>query len=262
MADIRRITVLPSGGRFWVLAQVQGAADLLSAAFEHIIAAYQPGDKIILLGSQIGCGGRSAEVIYQLTQTKAAMADPDSLVWLRGVQEELFDRFYTLHMAPDPQGVLSWMFEAHGFDQLLEQFSCDPRQALGACLGGAGDMAQFAASVREQVWALSGAKTYFERCARAVSTQTGQLLFVHGGLDPARPLSLQTDAFWWGHPDFFRMKEPYMGYARVISGVVPDQGHRVHGPGRFCFDGGAGRGGQLQLICVDPQGKILQEMAF
>ena len=262
MDDRRRIAVLPGEGRFWVLAQTQGAAEPLAAALAHTAQAYEPGDHMILLGSQIGCGGGSPQVMEQLAQAKQALTGRSEILWLRGIQEELLDRFFTLHLAPDPAGVLTWMFKTHRFDSLLEQFSCLPDDAISACHQGAANLARFAARVRNQIWALGGARAYFDACVRAVATRTGQILFVHGGLDPARPLSLQTDAFWWGHPDFFRMKQPYMGYACVVSALVPDQAVRLNGPGRFCFDGGAGRGGHLQLLCLDPQGRILDEATF
>lgn len=262
MSEARRIRVLPGDGRFWVLAQVQGAAEPLAQALGYIAEAFEPRDKIILLGSQIGCGGGSLKVMEQLSQARLDLAGRGEIIWLRGIQEELLKRFYTLHMAPDPAGVLTWMIEAHQFDRLLSQFSCDVEEVMAIGQKGAAALARYTASVRDRVLGPSGAGAYFENCERAVATQTGQLLFVHGGLDPARPLSLQTDAFWWGHPDFFRMKEPYMGYARVISALVPDQAKRLEGPGRLCFDGGAGRGGELQVICLDPQGHILAEAAF
>src|SRR3546814_16714501 len=44
---------------------------------------------------------------------------------------------------------------------------------------------------------------------RAAFTEGGELLFVHAGIDPHRPLTEQTDTFWWGSGYFGGMVDPY-----------------------------------------------------
>ena len=49
-------------------------------------------------------------------------------------------------------------------------------------------------------------------------TGDGRLLFVHAGIDPARSLNEQGDAFWWGASDILELTAPFDGFRRVIRG--------------------------------------------
>src|SRR5258708_37621348 len=46
---------------------------------------------------------------------------------------------------------------------------------------------------------------------RAAYTDDNSLLFVAAGLDPERPLSEQSDSFWWGGASFARLDHAYGG---------------------------------------------------
>lgn len=263
----RRIAILEEGTRFWVIPQINGAEGPLVQALDLFRAYYAPGDHFVFLGSQIGQAGASAAVIDHLFDFQAWVAGQQApeaaprVTWLRGIQEELMDRFYTLHFAPDPMSVLEWMASSHNFDRTLADFGCDLHAVEAAATMGAAALARHTAEVRQGIRASTNQKAYFDQCMRAAMSRHGQLLFVHGGLDPARPLAMQTDAFWWGHPDFFRMVGPYQGFSRVFSTLNPAQNTRdnprLEAVGRLVLDGGCGRGGPLNIACFDPRGREL-----
>ena len=272
-----RIAILGGGHRFWVLAPVRGASGPLLKALDLIQTYFQPGDHVVCLGNQIGPAGQSKEVMKALVNFQAWVADQKTdgqVLWLRGAQEALLDQFYTLHFAPDVSAVLTWMMETHGFDQLMAQFGVSMEHIEGAMGQGAAALARLTSTVREEIRSVPAHAAYLDGCTRAAVSDTGQLLFVHAGVDPARTLSLQTDAFWWGHPDFFRMTTPYQSFSLTLSGLVP---HRVEnddrtldmrdpktlaGPGRLAIDGGCGLGGVLLAFCFDPRGKELFRYEF
>jgi serine/threonine protein phosphatase 1 len=83
-----------------------------------------------------------------------------------------------------------------------------------------------------------------------------RLLFVHAGVDPSRPLTAQSDAFWWGGHDLSKLTAPYEGYGLIVRGY--DNRH-----GRVCMDeyvatldGGCGFGGPLAVACFAPDGSV------
>jgi len=92
---------------------------------------------------------------------------------------------------------------------------------------------------------------------RAAYTDDGALLFVHAGVDPARPLSAQSDSLWWATTAFSRIDRPIDGFRRVIRGFDPE--HRGVTVGEFTVsvDAGCGFGGPLIAVCLDPSGDIV-----
>ena len=269
-----RIARLNEGFRFWAISPAHGRIEPLEQALDLLSDYYQPGDHIILLGSQIGQGGQSLRVMDTLNSFKHWLGDEvagsiekglvnsSQVVWLRGIQEVLIDKFYTLHMAPSPADVLDWMVDTYQFDKLLDQLGCEINEAHEAIAAGAAPLAHFTNAFHHELHANVSNASYFSSCRRAALSKQGHLLFVHGGLDPARTLSMQTDAFWFGHPDYFRLSKPYQNFTQVISGLVPSGSTEVIGPGRFAFDGGCGRGGYLSLRCFSSKGTPLFEYEF
>jgi serine/threonine protein phosphatase 1 len=87
------------------------------------------------------------------------------------------------------------------------------------------------------------------------------LLFVHAGLDPARPLAAQRDQFWWSFKGFNQMTAPYLPFRSVIRGHDPErQGVHV-GPAVISLDGGCGHGGQLVCAQLSNIGEVLEILA-
>jgi hypothetical protein len=80
------------------------------------------------------------------------------------------------------------------------------------------------------------------------------LLFVAEGLDPERPLSEQSDSFWWGGTGFARLDRPYGSFARVVRGHDRSRGGPAKGPFSATIDAGCGFGGPLMAVCFLPSG--------
>ena len=263
----RRIALLQGGNRYWALAQSRGSAGPVQEALEFCRTHWQPGDQLVFLGSQIGLAGQSMQTMALIASLARELDGNDlgddlsapnrQVLWLRGIQEELFLRLPTLHQAKDPVAVLDWMVAEQGFDQLLMQLGGEITAVRRAAAAGAAALAQETNRIRTAVEAHEDVAFYLAGCCRAAVTAEEQLLFVHGGVDPARSLSLQTDAFWWGHPDYFRMRSPYQGFSQVVSTLLPPGKTRLEGPGRLAFDGGCGLGGRLNLLCFDRFGQEL-----
>jgi serine/threonine protein phosphatase 1 len=86
----------------------------------------------------------------------------------------------------------------------------------------------------------------------------GGPLFVHAGLDPARPLAAQGDAFWWDVSGFERIQSPYENFGRVVRGFDPLKRAPNHSEYAVTLDAGCGFGGPLRAAQLSPEGALLQ----
>jgi serine/threonine protein phosphatase 1 len=90
---------------------------------------------------------------------------------------------------------------------------------------------------------------------------TDELLFVHAGIDPARPLSAQSDSFWWGSSGFASIVEPYGNYRRVVRGFDRKHEGFLETAHTVSLDAGCGFGGELAAACFAVDGTILHQIS-
>ena len=121
---------------------------------------------------------------------------------------------------------------------------------------GAVSMTRWTSALRS---AMQGHPGHFQLMAalrRAAYTDDHRLLFVAAGIDPERPLSEQSDSFWWGADGFGRLDQAYGGFARVVRGYDPSHGGPENGPFSTTIDAGCGFGGPLVAACFLPGGDV------
>ena len=115
---------LRGGARIWAIPAVHGEADRLKALHRHISARFQTGDQVAYLGNYSGHGRAVRETIDELlTFRRSVLARPGSdctdIVFLRGAQEEMWQKLLQLQFAPNPIEVLHWMI-AQGIEPTIE----------------------------------------------------------------------------------------------------------------------------------------------
>jgi hypothetical protein len=242
---------------------VNGEAGRLAALHDLLSRRYRDGDRLIYLGNYVGRGAAVAETIAELLSfRRAVMARRGGfaceVVFLRGSQEEMWQKLLQLQFATNPGEVLRWML-AQGMGTTLAAYGADPEQGLRACREGALGLTRWTGSLRAAVNAAPGHTQLMSALRRAAFTDAppGALLFVHAGIAPDRPLDAQKDAFWWGGAGFLEMTQPYPGYARVIRGYDRQQGGLVETPFAVSLDAGCGAGGKLLAACFAASGEIL-----
>ena len=112
--------------------------------------------------------------------------------------------------------------------------------------------------MRDAMNAMPGHTTLFSKLRHAAMTQDGRLLFVHAGIDPARTLQEQGDAFWWSAGDILGLTTPFERFSRVIRGFDRDRRGLVQSDFAISLDAGAGRGGPLLAAAFAPSGEVLE----
>lgn len=250
--------------RLWAVAAVHGDVVRLCALHDHILTAFRPGDRLVYLGNFLGRGGAIAETVEELMRFRRVLLSlpgmiTDDIVFLRGQQEEMWQKLLQLQFAPNPQDVLRWML-SQGVEPTLRAYGATAQEGLVAARTGAVHLTRWTNRLRETMRRSPGHNSLFAALKRAAMAYgadgQGGVLAVSAGLDPARPLGAQGDSFWWGHAAFAAMAEPFDPFDLVVRGYDPDDGG-IHLDGvAITLDGGCGRGGHLVAARIDPDAGI------
>jgi serine/threonine protein phosphatase 1 len=247
--------------RIWAVAAIHGEAERLL----HLHAALAPrlakGDRLVYLGGYLGHGPAIAATIDELVRFRRLflarrLAFLGDIAFLRGSQEEMWQKLLQLQFAPNPREVLQWMLD-HGVGATLAAYGGEARQGLAAARDGALALTRWTASLRAGVDAHPGHRQLLTGVKRCALTEDGALLFVHAGVDPGKPLDLQRDALWWGGVNILELEAPYGDFRRVIRGYDRRHGGLVESRYAVSLDAGSGFGGPLLAACFAPDGAIL-----
>jgi serine/threonine protein phosphatase 1 len=251
---------LRAAGRVWAIAVIHGEARRLARLHDSISERFHGGDRVVYLGNYLGRGGAVLATVDELLDfRRRVLGRPGGgacdVVFLRGAQEEMWQKLLQLQLAPNPSELLQWMVRA-GMETTIRAYGGDLRQGFAACRDGARTITRWTSALRGAMNATPGHTALFASLRHAAFTQDRGLLFVHTALEPSRPLSEQRDAFWWGREDILELKEPFAGFRRIVRGVDRDRRGVVEREFAVSLDGGAGRGGRLIAACFSVDGAV------
>jgi serine/threonine protein phosphatase 1 len=249
--------------RIWAVASVHGEAERLQRLHDQIAERIADGDRIVYLGNYIGRGSAIAATIDELLDfRRRVLARPYGfacdIAYLRGAQEEMWQKLLQLQFAPNPGEVLAWMVR-EGVDATIAAYGGELRQGFAAARDGPRTMTRWTSGLRNAMNASPGHTKLFAGLRHAALTDDDRLLFVHAGLDPSRPLAAQGDAFWWSErEDILDLAAPFAGFRRVIRGFDRRRRGLVEREFVLSLDAGPGRGGPLLAAAIAPDGAVQQ----
>jgi serine/threonine protein phosphatase 1 len=250
--------------RVWAIAAIHGEAERLAAIHDALGARFSPDDRVVYLGNYLGHGSAIAATLDELLRfRRAIIAQPrmfaSDVVYLRGSQEEMWQKLLQLHFAVNPREVLDWML-AQGVGATLRAYGVDPARGQTAMRDGAMAIGRWTATVRQAMAGHPGHRELMGILRRAAVTDDNGLLFVHAGLDPRRLLAEQGDTLWWGHAAWAKLKTPYGDHRCVVRGYAGTAPAADPGPHALTIDGGCGAGGPLVAVCLAPDGTLLERL--
>lgn len=263
-ATNERFVTIRHGGRIWAVGAIHGEASKLTKLHTALEERFQPGDRIVYLGNYLGCGDEVAATLDELVAFRGALlAVPHMSVcdvaYLRGSQEEMWQKIFSLHLSVEPVSVLRWMLD-RGVRQTLEAYGWDAAEAQGRVGNGAQEIARWTNELRAGIKRHPGHQELLGSVRQAAFTDDGALLFVNAGVDPTRPIDAQRDAFWWGSEQLAALTPPYAGFKKIIRGFDPSRGGVSLDDYVVTVDGGAGFGGTLTAACFDAEGTALDQI--
>lgn len=260
MAEPSLFAELRAARRVWAVGAVHGEADRLRRLHGLLLRRLKPGDRLVYLGNIMGRGaGVRAALDEALAFRRGFLAARNAFVhdiaFLRGAQEEMWQRLFQLQFAVNPSEVFAWML-TQGVGVTLEAYGMRIDEATSAIRQGPMAITRWAGRLRAAFQGTPGHQEYLSSLKRAAFTRDGSLLFVHRGIDPERPLEAQGDVFWWGTRAFDQIEAPFAGFRTVVRGFDPQHRGLTMTSCTASLDAGCGFGGPLLAGCFTPDGAL------
>lgn len=247
----------------WAISAIHGDAERLMALHNTILNKINPGDRIVYLGNYTGYGTQSVECINEiLTFRRLILAlpamMPKDFVYLRGAQDEMWQKLLQIQFAPDPTNVLLWML-GNGMSNTLYSYGLSPHDGIDACRQGVMSLTKWTHEVREAVRRHAGHEIFNTQLMQAAHTEVDAdypMLFVHAGLDTNKPLESQGDSLWWANEEFENINIAYKPFQKVVRGFDPSHKGVHLNCVTATIDGGCGFGGDLVAAAFNSGGEI------
>ena len=258
------IGVLRGVQRVWAVSAIHGELERLKALHNQLETHFIPGDRLVYLGNYVGSGKKILETLDELLLFRRSLMARFNLfggdiIYLRGRQEEMWQKLLQLQLAQDPSLVLEWML-AQGIAPTLIAYGSNPEKGRMWCRDGAQSLARWTSGLRDCVRQKDGHSQLFSALRRAAVTENNELLLVHAGIDATRPLWAQTDSFWWGSSGYDTLEPTYEGFARIVRGFDPDEAGSSLNNYAVTLDNGCGSGGSLHAACFGLGGEVVCEI--
>jgi serine/threonine protein phosphatase 1 len=249
--------------RIWAVPACHGDIARLDRIHLAIADRFAVGDRLLYFGNYLGGGDPVGTIDRLLAFRTYLLAAPgmiaNDVIYLRGVQEEIWSKLLQIQFAPNPHEVLKWMLD-RGAEATLRAYGGEARLGLSATRSGAIAMTRWTSGLREAMRQQPGHNTFMSVLRRAAVTDEtvcGPLLFVHAGLDPNQGLAKQGDSFWWEAGGFAKTTGPFENFKRLFRGSDPaGDGLRLDGYA-VTLDAGCGNGGPLIAAMIMPDGRII-----
>ncbi len=107
MDKISNFVELKETSKIWAIGSIHSNLKSFSAIKKYILNHFKNSDKLIFLGNVIGLGDDSKETLSSVIDLRFHLMskfklEPESIVFLRGAQEEMFSKLLQLQLAPNP----------------------------------------------------------------------------------------------------------------------------------------------------------------
>ena len=126
MNNIGNFVELKKSGKIWAIGSIHSNLQSFDSIKKYILKNFDSGDKLIFLGNIIGLGDSSKETLNSVIDLRFNLMSkfkikPESIVFLRGAQEEMLTKLLQLQLAPNPTEIVEWMFE-HGVNKTVHSY--------------------------------------------------------------------------------------------------------------------------------------------
>ena len=247
--------------RIWAVGSVHSEVGRLSVLHDTILEQFRIRDRLVYLGNLVGRGAAIRETVDETLRFRRVLLSlsgmvPDDIVFLRGQQEEMWQKLLQLQFAHDPLRVLDWM-ASQGVSATLAAYGGRLEEGRAAARDGAVVLTRWTNTLREGMRRFDGHTSFFAALKRAAFTEPPGVLLVSAGLDTGQPLNTQGDQFWWGGGRFNEIADGYDGHRRIVRGFDPMGGGLTVADAIATIDGNCGRDGTLLAGLFDADGTVL-----
>ena len=222
MDKISNFIELKKSNKIWAIGSIHSNLKSFNSVKKFILNKFENNDKLVFLGNVIGLGDNSKETLSSVIDLRFNLMSkyklkPESIVFLRGAQEEMFSKLLQLQLAPNPSEILEWMFD-HGVNKTIKSYGFSDHEVKNIASSGTINISKWTTNLNRVLKENPGHTEYFLNLKHAAYSHTKKILFVNRGVDITRPLSAQNDCFWWGFQNFSRIRRPYNTFLRIVRG--------------------------------------------
>ena len=222
MDNISNFVELKKSNKIWAIGSIHSNLKSFNSIKEFILNNFDKNDKLVFLGNIIGLGNNSKETLSSVINLRFTLMSkfklkPESIIFLRGAQEEMFSKLLQLQLAPNPTEIIEWMFD-HGVNETIKSYGFSENEVKNIASSGTINISKWTTNLNKALQNNPGHTEYFLNLKHAAYSFTKKLLFVNRGVDITRPLSAQNDCFWWGFQNFSKIKQPYKTFLRIVRG--------------------------------------------
>jgi len=218
--------------RIWAIGSIHSNLDSFESIKDFIMSEFKQKDKLVFLGNVIGLGNHAKETLTEVNKLRFKIMSKfqiksDSIVYLRGAQEEMLSKLLQLQTAPNPQEIINWMLE-HGVDKTINSYGLQTHELKSISNSGTLNITKWTSNLNKLINSIPGHKEYFLNLKHAAFSSSKKILFVNRGVDISRPLSAQNDCFWWGYQNFSKINQPYNSFVRIVRGYESKHVHDIN----------------------------------
>jgi hypothetical protein len=222
LENISNFVELEKSNKLWAIGSIHSNLKSFNSIKEFILNNFEKNDKLIFLGNVVGLGNNSKETLSSVINLRSSLMSkfkikPQSIIFLRGAQEEMFSKLLQLQLAPNPSEIIEWMFD-HGVNQTVKSYGFSENEIKNIASSGTINISKWTANLNKVLQNNPGHTEYFLNLKHAAYSHTKKILFVNRGVDITRPLSAQNDCFWWGFQNFSKIQQPYNTFLRIVRG--------------------------------------------
>ena len=222
MENISNFVELEKSNKLWAIGSIHSNLKSFNSIKEFILNNFEKNDKLIFLGNVVGLGNNSKETLSSVINLRSSLMSkfkikPQSIIFLRGAQEEMFSKLLQLQLAPNPSEIIEWMFD-HGVNQTVKSYGFSENEIKNIASSGTINISKWTANLNKVLQNNPGHTEYFLNLKHAAYSHTKKILFVNRGVDITRPLSAQNDCFWCGFQNFSKIQQPYNTFLRIVRG--------------------------------------------
>ena len=222
MDNISNFVELNKSNKIWAIGSIHSNLKSFNSIKEFILKNFEKNDKLVFLGNIIGLGNNSKETLSSVINLRFSLMSkfklkPESIIFLRGAQEEMFSKLLQLQLAPNPGEIIEWMFD-HGVNETIKSYGFSENELKNIASSGTINISRWTTNLNKALHNNPGHTEYFLNLKHAAYSYTKKILFVNRGVDITRPLSAQNDCFWWGFQNFSKMQQPYKTFLRIVRG--------------------------------------------
>lgn len=251
--------------RVWAVGAIRGEVEKLRALHSLLEPELRAGDKLVYLGNILGRGAAVRDTVDEVLRFRREfLSIPGNCIGdyaiLRGRQEEMLHKLLELQFAVNPRDVLHWMVD-QGAGPTIEAYGGNARDGEVATAQGAVAVTRWTQSLRAGLNAAPGHREFLSSLKHAAYTADGALVFVHAGLDPARPLDAQGDSLWWNTAGFEGMTAAFFGTERAVRGLDPEHRGVIETEFTLSLDGGCGFDGTLHAAAITPGEEPIESLS-